>query len=183
MPAAGPGNERFQKALIWHFTRPERRWSIPEHHRVHDAARIEGEEPGDDEGAGKYARSCVAVAADVMPTGMQDRMRKHHQREDRQQMDGAPRPPHAQVVDPETKWSPRSPSARPMSTRLCDEAAYLSARQAEPRRARARPRPRRHEPAPRGQRLGVAQATRHVSGAAAAEHMRRVPGRSPGNCC
>ena len=45
-------------------------------------AGVKGEEPGDDESAGKYADNSLAVVADVMLPGSQDRVWKHHQRKD-----------------------------------------------------------------------------------------------------
>src|SRR5882757_10126839 len=65
--------------------------SVPERHRVHDAAWPEGEEAGDDGRADKYAEHGVAVPTDAVAARMQDRERQHRQRKDRQEMNRAER--------------------------------------------------------------------------------------------
>ena len=67
------------------------------------------------------------------------------QREDRQQMDRAPRTDQPDLMDPERADRHGQPSAAPRSSRASDAAAFPSARRLHQRRARRRSSPRRHE--------------------------------------
>src|SRR5688572_29619739 len=73
--------------------------SGPKRYAVHDAARHECEQAGDDKPAGEYADHGPAVVPDFMPARAPDCKRQHHQRKDRQQMDRAPWSPKADFMD------------------------------------------------------------------------------------
>src|SRR5262245_27943356 len=79
---------------------------VSKHHRMHDAAGHQREHPGDHERANKDGDHGVAVPIDAMPPGMGDGERQHREGEDREQVDRAPWPPNAQVVDPERSRRP-----------------------------------------------------------------------------
>jgi hypothetical protein len=72
---------------------------VPENNRVDDAARRQGGEPRDHQRADKNGNHRPAVALHLMVARTPDRQRQHHERENRQEMDRAPRPPELQLVN------------------------------------------------------------------------------------
>ena len=65
---------------------------------VHDAAGRQREEAGDHQCASEEADHGGAVAPHRVVVGVPDAERQHHQREDRQQVDGAPQSPEVDLV-------------------------------------------------------------------------------------
>src|SRR6266568_8729793 len=68
---------------------------------MHDPAGEQSEDPGDHQCADKQARHRPAMPLDVMSPRAEHRKRQHDQREQRQQMNGAPRPPQPDRVNEE----------------------------------------------------------------------------------
>jgi len=75
--------------------------SAAEHDLVHDPPWHERKQTGNHERAKEKPRHGQAVASHSMATRVPQAQRQHPQHQDRQQVDGAPWAPQADVMDPE----------------------------------------------------------------------------------
>ena len=75
--------------------------STAEQHAVHDPARNERENAGNDQSSGEETDHGQLVAAHSVMAGVVKPEGQHRQRQDGEQMDRAPRAPDAHVVYPE----------------------------------------------------------------------------------
>src|ERR1700737_5491770 len=84
-----------------------------EHDSVHDPPRQQREQPGDDERARERKDHDAAMIRDAVAVRHPDPERKHRKREDRQQVDRAPRTEQPDLMDPERAEPPPGTQAPP----------------------------------------------------------------------
>jgi hypothetical protein len=77
--------------------------SRAEYDRVHDAAGNEREQAGDDERADENEDHRHPMLRHPVAVGVEHRDRQHDQRENRQQVDRAPRTPEPELMNPRTR--------------------------------------------------------------------------------